>query len=191
MSPPANRIQITPRFYADEFDCHDGMAYPLDRPEDGTGLPSGLVILPGSEFYTWRYTRLTPLCQTLEVIRAELGGDPMSIDSGYRDEAYDQRIYEAHVAAHGDDGLVAPPSTSIHPKGGAADVKHSRLHAVEVFNCAMELFEEGRLPFLGGIGLYVEGNFVHFDVRRRPTGGSYGTKGHLAIWGGRRPSNIV
>lgn len=184
-----DRILITPNFYADEFDCHDGTPYPLDAPEDGKGLPTNFIITPGSEFYVWRYTRLTPLCQTLEVVRAELGGDPMTIDSGYRDEAYDQRIYEAHVAAHGDDGLVAPASTSIHPKGGAADVIHAHYHPVDVYNCGLELFEAGRLPFLGGIGLYP--GFVHFDVRRRPTGGDYGTRGHLAVWGGRRPSNVI
>lgn len=174
---------ITDHFTVEEFACHDGQVYPVDNAEDGSGVPTDWDLSKITES-TWRWTRLQPLCETLEVIREAAGGDPMTVDSGFRDEEYDEKLYNAHVAAAGDDGLVAPASRSIHPKGGAADMKHSKLSPIALFSLALKLYEEGKLPYLGGIGLYP--TFVHFDVRPRSNGGQ-----HLAIWGGHRPSNIA
>jgi hypothetical protein len=181
-------MPITQHFALDEFACHDGTPYPIDTVEDGTGIPTNWT--PSQQ--TWFYSRLTPLCLTLETIRAaavaRYGLTPeqaaMAIDSGFRTIAYDEKIYDAHVAAVGDDGLVAPASKSIHPKGGAADVKHAKLTPSQLYNLVLDLFSQGQLPYLGGVGLYP--SFVHIDVRTRTVGGS-----HLAIWGGERPSNIV
>lgn len=174
-------LPVTQHFDVEEFACHDGQPYPVSNVEDGSGVPTGWV---GATDSTWLQTRLVPLCQTLEVVRAAAGGVAMTVDSGYRDEAYDQKIYEAHVASAGDDGLVAPASKSIHPKGGAADMKHSTISPLQLFNLVLSLFEAGRLPYLGGVGLYP--SFVHIDVRPRSRGGV-----HLAIWGGTRPSNVA
>lgn len=177
----AAKNYVTSHFSVEEFLCHDGTPYPIDNVEDGSGVPTGWV---GAVDSSWLQTRLTPLCLTLEAIRAAAGGGAITIDSGYRDEAYDQKIYEAHVAAVGDDGQVAPASTSIHPKGGAADIIHATMKPVALFNLIMKLYESGALPYLGGIGLYP--SFVHVDVRKRSSNGT-----HLAIWGGSRPSNVV
>lgn len=174
---------ITDHFSVEEFACHDGQVYPVDTVEDGSGMPTGWAV-PGGQPGTWRWTRLQPLCETLEVIRAEAGGEPMTVDSGYRDEAYDEKLYEAHVAAVGDDGQVAPASRSIHPKGGAADMKHATLTPTQLFALILHLYAAGKLPYLGGIGLYP--TFVHVDVRTRTNGGA-----HLALWGGHRPSNVA
>lgn len=182
---------ITDHLTVEEFICHDGVAYPVDQVEDGSGIPTNWTP-PSDKPNTWRWTRLQPLGLTIETVRAaaitEYGLSPedarMFVDSGYRDEAYDEKIYNAHVAAVGDDGMVAPASRSIHPKGGAGDMKHAKLTPVQLFTLGLKLFEQGQLPYLGGIGLYP--TFVHFDVRQRTNGGQ-----HLAIWGGHRPTNIV
>lgn len=182
---------VTANFTIEEFTCHDGQVYPADTAEDGTGIPTGwdMSKVPTS---TWRWTRLEPLCQTLQAFRDHAqkkfglsdAQARMVVNSGYRDLEYDQRIYEAHVAAVGDDGLVAAASKSMHPKGGAADMKHVVLTPTQVFTTALEMYAAGLLPYLGGLGLYP--TFVHFDVRPRAVGGQ-----HLALWGGHRPSNIA
>lgn len=164
-------LPVTQHFSVDEFACRDGSAYPVELTDAGDGR-------------TWFEARLVPLCQMLEVIRAAAGGTSIAIDSGYRTLAYDQRLYDTHLAAAGDDGLVAPPSSSEHPRGRAADIRHGSLSASQLFNLIMSLYEAGRLPQLGGIGLYP--SFVHVDVRPRSNSGK-----HLAIWGGARPSNVA
>jgi hypothetical protein len=71
-------MKITEHFDSDEFACHDGTPYPLDTVEDGTGIPTGYwaILCPQQSLpvrqFTWGESRLTPLCQTLEAIRAEL-----------------------------------------------------------------------------------------------------------------------
>lgn len=184
-------MKITDHFDSTEYTCHDGVLYPLDQPEDGTGIPTGWTP-PAGLPNTWQYTRLLPLCMTNEIIRAAAikkfgltdAQAGIAIDSGYRDEAYDEKIYNAHVEAVGDDGMVAPASTSIHPKGGANDLKHVHLTPLQLYTLILELYEAGELKYLGGIGLYP--SFVHIDVRPRTNKGQ-----HLAMWGGHRPSNIA
>lgn len=184
-------IPVTQHFSVAEFACKDGQPYPVDRPEDGTGIPTGWKP-PLTSPQTWFTTRLLPLCQTLEAIRQhailnfDLSNDRagLVVDSGYRDEAYDQRLYDAHVAAIGDDGLVAPASRSQHPRGCAADVRHAVLTPTQLFSLTLKLFSNNMLPYLGGIGLYP--SFVHVDTRPRGLNGT-----HLALWGGTRPSNIA
>lgn len=183
-------MKITDHFDSTEWTCKDGTLYPLDRLEDGAGIPTGWTP-PADKPRTWQWTRLYPEALMLEVVRAaaiekyKLTPDQarITIISGYRDDAYDQKIYEAHVEAFGDDGMVAPASTSIHPKGAATDFKHAVLEPSKIFALIFELFAAGKLPYVGGVGLYP--GFVHLDARPRTHGGE-----HLAIWGGRRPSNI-
>jgi uncharacterized protein YcbK (DUF882 family) len=147
-------MRITPNFSLAEFACKDGTPYP-DK---------------------WIDERLLPLCETLEVLRVAVGG-PITIDSGYRTLEYDTKLYEASKK----DGTKAPPTSSQHPKGRAADIRCA-LAPHELFNLTLELYQEGKLPHLGGVGLYP--SFVHIDVRPRPNN-------HLAIWGGSRPNNIA
>jgi uncharacterized protein YcbK (DUF882 family) len=150
---------VSLHFSLEEFACHDGSAYPDE----------------------WIGERLTPLCQVLEAIRGAGGNLPIRIDSGYRSIAYDDKLYQAHVARVGDDGDVAPASRSQHPQGRAADIVHPSIGPVAFFNLILKLYEDGTIPQLGGVGLYP--SFVHVDVRPHD--------GHLAIWGGARPSNIA
>lgn len=165
-------LPVTQHFSVAEFAQHDGTPYPAE----------------------WIADRLHPLCETLEVVRAAAGGLPMAIDSGYRTEEYDQRLYDAHQAAlraagKPDDHLVAEPTSSQHPKGRAADITHSKLTPLQLFSLVLELYEAGKLPRLGGVGLYR--TFVHIDVRPRPGTRGAAVDGHLAIWGGSRPSNVA
>lgn len=168
---------VTAHFAVEEFACHDGTPYPVAQVDADD--PHGC---------TWLETRLTPLCQTLEVIRDALGA-ALLVDSGFRTLAYDERLYQAHVASVGDDGLVAPASRSQHPQGRAADVKAPSVSPVKLFTLVLSLYADGKLPQLGGVGLYP--SFVHVDVRKRPGTSGEAVDGHLAIWGGSRPTNIL
>lgn len=168
-------LPVTNHFSVGDFDCHDGTPYPVGEIDD--------------DGRTWLESRLKLLCDTLEVIREAAGGEPIAIDSGYRTLAYDNRLHDAHLAAlqaQGlpDDHLVAEATSSEHPRGRAADVKHARLSPIALFGLVLQLFTAGKLPHLGGVGLYK--TFIHIDVRPRSNGGR-----HLAIWGGSRPSNIL
>jgi uncharacterized protein YcbK (DUF882 family) len=162
-------MKITPNFALEEFASRDGTEYPSE----------------------WIETRLRPLCETLEVVRAA-GGGTIHIDSGYRTLAYDQKLYDDYldkmrrgIAT----GTVAPPTSSQHPKGRAADIKHAVLQPHELFNLVLGLYHDGQLPQLGGVGLYP--SFVHVDVRQRAGSNGGANDGHLSIWGGTRPSNIL
>jgi uncharacterized protein YcbK (DUF882 family) len=132
---------ITPHFSASEFACRDGTPYP-----------------PG-----WIETRLRPLCETLEVVRAAVGG-PIEILSGYRTEAYNRKIGGARL--------------SQHVQGRAADIRMGR--ASRIHEVVLDLWREGKLPNLGGLGAYP--SFTHLDVR---------PVGKLVRWSGSRLSNVA
>jgi hypothetical protein len=160
-------IPISEHFTLAEFACHDGTPYPVDQIDEDD--------LQGR---TWFETRLAPLVGTLESIRANCGDAPLIVDSGYRTFDYDQRLYEADAGR----GNVATPQGSQHPKGRAADIRHESLSPKDLHDIVLWLFKDGKLPHLGGIGLYP--TFVHVDVRPRPSN-------HLAQWGGTRDTNIA
>ncbi len=161
--------QVGKWFTLEEFACHDGTPYPVDQPD---------LEAPGQ---MWRDSRLAPLVATLDAIR-EVLGRPLHVDSGYRTLAYDQRLYDHSVATGGGANDKAPPLQSQHPKGRAADIRTGSLTPLELRNLIGSLYSAGKLPHLGGLGLY--SSFVHVDVRPRPGN-------HLAQWGGRRLSNIA
>lgn len=158
-----------------EFACHDGTPYPVDQVDDED--PAGR---------TWAETRLRPLVSTLDVIR-EAVGKPIRVDSGYRTLKYDEALYQKNQAV----GLngKADPRTSQHPKGRAADIRCGSLTALQLRDLIGALYRNGRLPYLGGLGLYP--SFVHVDVRPRPGSRGGARDGHLAQWGGNRLSNIA
>lgn len=159
---------VTEHVTESELACNDGTPYPFDKidQEDIHGR-------------TWRESRALPLCETFETIRAAAGDEPMEILSAFRTLAYDQRLYDADKGL----GNVAKPAGSQHPKGRGLDVKHRHLSPRALFALILGLFQNGQLPHLGGVGLYP--SFCHIDVRIRPA------SGHLALWGGTRPSNIA
>lgn len=166
--------QFTAHLTEEELSCHDGTPYPFDNVDS-----------EDPQNRTWRVTRAEPLGALFEALRAGCGGSAITIDSAYRTIAYDTKLYDADHGA----GNVAPPQGSQHPKGRALDLKHSKLSPLAFFNKIMQLYEAGMLPWLGGCGLYP--TFVHVDVRARPKADGTPTGGHLAIWGGTRPSNVA
>lgn len=159
-------LYVTPHFKVSEFACHSGISYPTINIDQEDDLKR-----------SWYETRLIPLAQTLEVIRAELGG-PIHINSGYRTFAYDEVLYEQSAK----DGSVATPQGSQHPKGRAADIVAAMLPK-DLHALILRIYNHDKLPFLGGLGLYK--TFCHIDVRPRVP------VTHLAQWCGERTTNFI
>ena len=118
---------VTLHFKSTEFDCKDGTAYPEEW------LP-----------------RLVTLCVCLEQIRHELGGQPMTIISGFRTEPYNQKC--------------GGSKNSQHKEGIAADIRVKGVKPQEVADVIENLIATGRC-LEGGIGIYHKQNFVHYDFR--------------------------
>lgn len=98
----------------------------------------------------WVNTRLAALCEVLEVIRAHLG-KPVNILSGFRTIAYNK--------------AVGGEKKSQHVEGRAADIHVPGVEPKAVQAAVQKLFNDGRLPALGGLGCYK--TFTHIDVRPR------------------------
>ena len=111
---------ITPNFKVREFACRDG---------------SNQVIVDSL------------LAEVLEDIRAQCGGRPIVISSGYRTPAYNKKIGGA--------------SDSYHMKGQAADISIAGVAPAVVAAAAEKALAARKLA--GGIGLYA--NFTHVDTR--------------------------
>lgn len=135
------------QFFGDsEFTCHDGTPVPAE----------------------WIDSRLAVLEAMLDKIRAKRGG-PVRVISGYRTEAWNEKIGGAKLSQH-----VQARAADIAPITGAG-LFPSELSA---FNYMIqEMLTHGELPELGGIGYY-PGRWVHVDVRDRPP------SGHVAMWQG-------
>lgn len=85
------------------------------------------------------------LIELLEQLRANIGGLPLYINSGYRCPIHNSAV-----------GGVA---NSQHKLGNAADVARPEHLTFEQFHWYVD-----QLPF-DGIGLYYAGDFIHLDVR--------------------------
>lgn len=101
----------------------------------------------------WVQERLLPLCTDLEIIRADVNA-PILILSGYRSPAYNE-------ARRRNSAGVAKDSQHIH--GRAADIRVRDLPSDELHAAILRLHREGKLPAIGGLGLYR--GWVHVDVR--------------------------
>lgn len=131
-------MKITEHFSVEEFACRDGTPYPAE----------------------WIETRLRPLCEALEVIRAELGS-PIRILSGYRSPAHNSKVGGA--------------KQSQHMLGTAADIVCDRATPQKAYFVARRLYREGKIK-IGGAGLYA--SWIHLDVRPpKPDGSLYTWEG--------------
>ena len=127
---------VSPHFSRHEFDLSDEKARKR-------GLDSG------AEYpVEWIASRLTPLCAALEVIRAEFGGKPVKVISGYRPLEYNRKL--------GSD------DTSQHVQGRAADFQIAGIAPKAIWDRMLALRHVGRIE-IGGAGVYDE--FCHIDVR--------------------------
>ncbi len=71
-------LPVTQHFALQEFQSHDGVAYPSE----------------------WITERLMPLCQVLEKIREACGGRRVTILSGFRSHAHNQAVGGASKSMH-------------------------------------------------------------------------------------------
>jgi uncharacterized protein YcbK (DUF882 family) len=122
---------ITPNFRLQEFACHDGTPYPGE----------------------WIESRLAPLCEALEILRATLR-EPVLVVSGYRTPGWNRQIKGARNSQH------------LH--GRAVDIVCRHQRPEGIYARLIALIAEGSIPD-GGVHLY--GGFVHYDQR-----------GHKARW---------
>ena len=97
-----------------------------------------------------------------EKVRARLKA-PMIVHSVCRCKAH-------NIAVNGS-------PTSKHLKGQAMDFHVSGLSPLAVYNVIAKAWHDGRLPELGGVGLYDWG--VHIDIAKAPDG-------HLRTWDRRK-----
>jgi uncharacterized protein YcbK (DUF882 family) len=121
-------VKLTPHFWLDEFSCRDGTPVPA----------------------RW-LARVTCLAEQLEVLRAELGGKVIKVNSGYRHPAYNRG--------------VGGGKTSQHLYARAADIVVRGVPARKVHATILRLVREGRMRN-GGVGRYA--TFTHYDIRPKP-----------------------
>ena len=110
----------------------------------------------------WINERLEELLVILKCLRAELGGRPIKITSGYRPEDYNRKIGGSR--------------RSQHVQGRAVDIVVSGVSAKRVHDTLLQMHQEGRI-LLGGLGSYP--TFTHLDIRPNRVH-------RLARWGGTR-----
>ena len=96
----------------------------------------------------WIETRLKPLVKALEVIRADCGGLPMRVISGYRPLPYNRAL--------------GSKDDSQHIQGRAADFQIAGVAPGLIYRRVLEMHQLGRIE-IGGIGVYDD--FNHIDVR--------------------------
>lgn len=118
--------KITEHFTLEEFHCKDGTPYPKE----------------------WIRDRLISLCKLyLEPIRAAFN-KPITITSGYRTKAYNNKVSKSKF--------------SQHIQGRAADFKVAGVPARKVAEKVKEMMTKGIIP-KGGIGTYP--SWTHVDSR--------------------------
>lgn len=122
---------ITKHFKWAEFDSKDGVSVPEDLKPN-----------------------VQKLAEQLEIIRAELGNNPIVINSGYRTFMHNFNV----------GGAIK----SLHLEAKAADIRVKNVLPKKVFDTIKRLMNEGKIA-KGGVGLYK--NFVHYDIR-----------GHITTW---------
>jgi uncharacterized protein YcbK (DUF882 family) len=116
---------LTEHFDLEEFNC-----------KDGTPVPTEWI------------PRVKELCQNLEVLREYLGGNPVSIVSGYRTLSYNKKCGGA--------------LKSQHMEARASDIRVSGYTPEQVATAIKKLISLGKMK-QGGVGLY--GTFTHYDTR--------------------------
>lgn len=118
-------VPASSNFSVTEFDCNDGTPVPEEY-----------------------YTNLQELMSNLEVLRAELDGNSITVNSGYRSPSYNESVGGA--------------SNSQHKYAKAADIVVSGYSPGLVHTTIARLIREGKMK-QGGLGRY--NTFTHYDVR--------------------------
>jgi uncharacterized protein YcbK (DUF882 family) len=152
-------------FTVAELACHDGTPYPDEFAD-----------------------RLPTLMALLDAIRDAWGG-PLEVVSGYRTPAHNAALIAADEAqdesgAHIGSlsaGTHQVASGSQHVEGRAADLRTSGgpMDVPQLLRVINNLYTDGKLGMLGGVGDYPVSNWVHVDCRPQVP------DGHVARWHGR------
>ena len=139
------------RFKVAELACHDGTPYPEEFAD-----------------------RLPALMALLDAIRDAWGG-PIEVVSGYRSPAHNAELMALDDAR----GVHGVASGSQHVEGRAADIRPDGNpgQVSALWQTVMHLYNDGKLPQLGGVGLYVRSGWVHVDT-------FHAADGHLRRWVG-------
>jgi uncharacterized protein YcbK (DUF882 family) len=95
------------------------------------------------------YENIIKLASQLQFLR-DYTGRPITINSAYRCPEHNAKIGS---------------KTSQHLLGKAADITIQSLKPAEVYALIEELIDMGHL-LQGGLGLYEEKGFVHYDIRK-------------------------
>jgi len=118
---------LTANFSVSEWKCHDGTMPPPECMDN-----------------------VLKCARNLQVLRDHLG-KPITIISGYRTKAYNDKIGGA--------------DKSLHMTGHAADIRVAGMTPKEVLGAVLHLIETDKMHN-GGVGVY--DSFVHVDVRSGP-----------------------
>jgi len=106
------------------------------------------------------YENLIKLTGQLQILRDYLGR-PIKINSAYRCPKHNAKI--------------GGSKTSQHLLGKAADITIQSLKPIEVFTIIEDLIDFG-VMLQGGLGLYEEKGFVHYDIRKTRARWDYSNK---------------
>ena len=96
------------------------------------------------------YENIIKLASQLQFLR-DYTGRPITINSAYRCPEHNAK--------------VGGSKTSQHLLGKAADITIQSLKPAEVFVLIEDLIDMGHM-LQGGLGLYEEKGFVHYDIRK-------------------------
>jgi len=129
------RTKLSPHFYADEFDCHDG------TPVPPASIPA-----------------LRELCvNVLEPLRGKYGA--CKVMSGYRHRRYNAQIGGARYSQHiYDDAPASVAADLIFARGNPASWARSAR-----WRFATKSHWRGRRGQRGGCGRYIRSGFIHVD----------------------------
>lgn len=123
----------------------------------------------------WVPTRLPPLKRILEAVRHRAGDHPATILCGYRDDEYNTYLRERGL--QGERKVTGVAKDSRHMYGDAVDFMIYGMTVHVLHSLILEMWEQGELPELGGVGLYERLGFIHIDTHKADDG-------HLRRWEG-------
>tara|TARA_R110002153_G_scaffold95299_1_gene229077 strand:+ start:753 stop:1133 length:381 start_codon:yes stop_codon:yes gene_type:complete len=104
----------------------------------------------GSEMNIAVYHNMVKVANQLQILRNYIG-KPITINSGYRSEEYNASI-------------KGSSKKSQHVMGRAADIVVKGMSPLAVHTTIELLIDKGHM-LQGGLGLYEDKNFVHYDIR--------------------------
>ena len=134
---------MTKNFSLKEFDCKGN----CKECKDGCDMPSDV------------YMNIIKLVKQLQFLR-DYTGRAITINSGYRSPEHNAKVGGSHKIVDGE-----RIETSQHVFGKAADITIEGLKPTEVYRIIENLIDMGEM-LQGGLGLYEEKGFVHYDIRK-------------------------